>query len=288
MGIWMRGRKGFTLIELLVVIAIIAILAAILFPVFLTAKAAAAKTKCLNNAKQILGGIIMYEGDFGACMQGFSSDSTTWGDWYWMIDPYLKQTTVTVDASGQKNFNLRGVWFCPSMVRSTYTADIDAQQKKGQEIVSGLKRCYGYNTYYFGEQLSSNPATYKCHRQSEIFKSTTTIKILEIWAFSHYDQSTKGWGTAYCYPPIRKKTLCMPNKCWPPGWHSGRSTVGWCDGHVSSVALAPPFTPDTPALHTGNTIMQYSYRDDGNTTDDMNNPGAGHADPWFRLAAPKP
>ena len=46
-------RRGFTLIELLVVIAIIAILAAILFPVFLTAKAAAYRSQCASNVSQL-------------------------------------------------------------------------------------------------------------------------------------------------------------------------------------------------------------------------------------------
>jgi prepilin-type N-terminal cleavage/methylation domain-containing protein/prepilin-type processing-associated H-X9-DG protein len=57
-------KKGFTLIELLVVIAIIAILAAILFPVFAQAKSAAKKTADLSNVKQIGTGIIMYEADY--------------------------------------------------------------------------------------------------------------------------------------------------------------------------------------------------------------------------------
>ena len=57
-------RKAFTLIELLVVIAIIAILAAILFPVFAQAKAAAKKSAALSNAKQIGLGIIMYTADY--------------------------------------------------------------------------------------------------------------------------------------------------------------------------------------------------------------------------------
>lgn len=57
-------RRAFTLIELLVVIAIIAILAAILFPVFAQAKAAAKKTAQLNNHKQTNTGLALYESDF--------------------------------------------------------------------------------------------------------------------------------------------------------------------------------------------------------------------------------
>src|SRR5580658_9399195 len=59
-----KCRQGFTLIELLVVIAIIAILAAILFPVFAQARAAARKTMCLSNFKQIDMAMIMYCGDW--------------------------------------------------------------------------------------------------------------------------------------------------------------------------------------------------------------------------------
>ena len=58
-------RIGFTLIELLVVIAIIAILAAILFPVFARARAKAQQTSCLSNVKQIVLGMIMYCSDNG-------------------------------------------------------------------------------------------------------------------------------------------------------------------------------------------------------------------------------
>jgi prepilin-type N-terminal cleavage/methylation domain-containing protein len=56
--------RAFTLIELLVVIAIIAILAAILFPVFAQAKAAAKKTSCLSNVKQMATAAQLYLGDF--------------------------------------------------------------------------------------------------------------------------------------------------------------------------------------------------------------------------------
>src|SRR5687768_4270631 len=59
-----RRRPGFTLIELLVVIAIIAILAAILFPVFAQAREAARKTSCVSNLRQIGVGILMYSQDY--------------------------------------------------------------------------------------------------------------------------------------------------------------------------------------------------------------------------------
>ncbi len=85
-------RKGFTLIELLVVIAIIAILAAILFPVFAQAREKARATSCLSNEKQLGLGFIQYVQDND---EAFNTPvSTGSGAWVTAIYPYIKSTGV--------------------------------------------------------------------------------------------------------------------------------------------------------------------------------------------------
>ncbi len=72
------GRKGFTLIELLVVIAIIAILAAILFPVFSKARAKAQQTACLSNIKQVDLALLMYVSDWDSTFPTRSTMTACW------------------------------------------------------------------------------------------------------------------------------------------------------------------------------------------------------------------
>lgn len=74
----MNKRRGFTLIELLVVIAIIAILAAILFPVFAKAREKARQTACLNNVKQIGLAFMMYTQDWEDTFPQFLDWGNTW------------------------------------------------------------------------------------------------------------------------------------------------------------------------------------------------------------------
>lgn len=102
----MRNR-AFTLIELLVVIAIIAILAAILFPVFAQAKLAAKKASSLSNQKQITLSAIMYEGDVDdmlplnvqtyATFPYFADGTTPSYFWPHLILPYQKNLQIMVD-----------------------------------------------------------------------------------------------------------------------------------------------------------------------------------------------
>src|SRR5947209_4314734 len=94
----MKKRVGFTLIELLVVIAIIAILAAILFPVFAKAREAARKSSCLSNMNQQGKGIMMYTQDYDEKYPGVRGGNiqptNNCGTWRQVIQSYIKNTQV--------------------------------------------------------------------------------------------------------------------------------------------------------------------------------------------------
>lgn len=99
------SRRGFTLIELLVVIAIIAILAAILFPVFARARAKARQTQCLSNLKQLSLAMIAYASDYDQILpqwvdtanQGAKpSPEDACTTWDTAIMPYMKNQQILV------------------------------------------------------------------------------------------------------------------------------------------------------------------------------------------------
>ncbi len=100
------NRRAFTLIELLVVIAIIAILAAILFPVFAQAKAAAKKTQAISNFKQSGTAVAMYTGDYDGAFMLSNSGSIGGPGWGYgppdtvpgqQMAPYMKNTQINID-----------------------------------------------------------------------------------------------------------------------------------------------------------------------------------------------
>jgi prepilin-type N-terminal cleavage/methylation domain-containing protein/prepilin-type processing-associated H-X9-DG protein len=87
-------KRAFTLIELLVVIAIIAILAAILFPVFAQAKLAAKKTVDLSNVKQLMLGVVMYGNDYDDTYPFCWGWNSQWMPWHQQINPYVKNVQM--------------------------------------------------------------------------------------------------------------------------------------------------------------------------------------------------
>ncbi len=159
-------KKGFTLIELLVVIAIIAILAAILFPVFAQAREKARGTQCLSNVKQLGTAILMYASDwdesFPAVYQGAtdlaaagSLDYDAWWCHYanpWpgnatyrdymqkysfraIMTPYVKNGSMFIcpsDAQADKEFNCNNVKRINSyLIRSSIYKDSRRQPQNG-------------------------------------------------------------------------------------------------------------------------------------------------------------
>src|ERR1700709_633172 len=104
---YLSRRRGFTLIELLVVIAIIAILAAILFPVFAQAREKARAITCVSNQKQIGTAIMMYLQDYDETFPMDQFDlipndvnDVSYRTWQSVIYPYLKNGDTTTDAYG--------------------------------------------------------------------------------------------------------------------------------------------------------------------------------------------
>src|SRR5690554_5460678 len=100
-------KSAFTLIELLVVIAIIAILAAILFPVFARARESARRASCMSNLKQIGLGVMMYVQDYDEKYPMCFDTAPNKGDWGTFLTPYVKNTQV---------------YICPSSSISSYTS----------------------------------------------------------------------------------------------------------------------------------------------------------------------
>ena len=107
-------RRGFTLIELLVVIAIIAILAAILFPVFARAREKARQASCQSNLKQITLAMAMYAQDYDDSLPYTISGSMTGRLWsvFEAIEPYSKNQQIVIcpsDTDGSVDLRTLGL-----------------------------------------------------------------------------------------------------------------------------------------------------------------------------------
>jgi prepilin-type N-terminal cleavage/methylation domain-containing protein/prepilin-type processing-associated H-X9-DG protein len=229
-------RKGFTLIELLVVIAIIAILAAILFPVFAQAREKARMSSCTSNLKQIGMGIMQYVQDY---------DETYPCNWYvglwpsratgnlaykWMdaVQPYVKNEKV---------------FTCPSDsgIRRNYIFHRNLLATHNGTDQWGS---YATNVAYWNGNPGSPPS-------SDVNNTKVTLAMLArpadtIWAGDANGSFQVAWPDIGQQPAITPGTPRIlgftggGGRAFEGAWverHQQRLNVVWCDGHVSSTNL---------------------------------------------------
>jgi prepilin-type N-terminal cleavage/methylation domain-containing protein/prepilin-type processing-associated H-X9-DG protein len=185
-------KKGFTLIELLVVIAIIAILAAILFPVFAQAKAAAKKTSCLSNLKQQGLGALMYGGDNDDLLP----DVAVYGDqaetyiFAAKVNPYVKNRGIWKDSAD------------PYQVGSAQHAAVDMSQTLwgGVWMKAPDDPCVqaGVSKYPHGGGFSYQfPAS---NYYSDIYPPTDYMINPDLWGYVKDGCPTGGITNGYSHP----------------------------------------------------------------------------------------
>lgn len=211
-----RERRGFTLIELLVVIAIIAILAAILFPVFLRAKGNARRIACVSNARQLGLAISSYASDWSGHIPALADNGREGHFGYiWVfadsLIPYVKNA---------------GVYVCP--------ARTDEQQRMREGWVMKQQLSYGTNQY-----IGGNPATAKNPQNvepwtslaqmrrpskkilmSEIYNGEVTLRLYELYRCTQ----------RYYDAPINSL-------------HEGKPTWIFADGHAGSLTPRQTIEP---------------------------------------------
>jgi prepilin-type N-terminal cleavage/methylation domain-containing protein/prepilin-type processing-associated H-X9-DG protein len=223
-------RKGFTLIELLVVIAIIAILAAILFPVFAKAREKARQTSCLSNVKQFALGIMMYAQDYDETMPMSTTinatGARTLAD---VVMPYVKNSQIMI---------------CPS--DSTGSVDIGGIADGKGFPLTGVRRL----SYSINIGQAQTPGGVALFPDFVLFGAMgIPCSVCSLAQIGHPSQCPATWDGVWNYAMVSG----TPPQLSVPAFtrHNEGFNVGFCDGHAKwirnhSVDSLTGFASDNP------------------------------------------
>ncbi|MCW3099720.1 MAG: prepilin-type N-terminal cleavage/methylation domain [Chthonomonadaceae bacterium] len=246
-------RKGFTLIELLVVIAIIAILAAILFPVFAQAREKARAISCVSNLKQMGLSWSMYTQDYDETVIPYTigGGSTTAGfAWPYILQPYIKNYQV---------------FKCPDSTYAigyTYNANIarsDGYNLSGPRSLAGIQLPASSPIFIDGNgisgpQASNNPPAgttwaYPYNQATAFFINGTNFaggRILNDLSAGNNAFAWSGW-------TANNPSAAQGTSGNNPGGiaatrHSGGANYAFTDGHAKFQRAPDLNNPGNPAL----------------------------------------
>ena len=209
-------KRGFTLIELLVVIAIIAILAAILFPVFARARENARRASCSSNLKQIGLGLMQYTQDFDETMPGHNMQNRTL--WMDVVQPYVKSSQLFV---------------CPSHSGGRYTpttAGVDRPAPGGDGSYGG--NVTGWNNGYPTPSFSI-PDQGVFVNLSQMEAPSTTVMATD--AAGAFEIGSDDGNLTGISGPIGQRTMLQNGQMRER--HLETINVLYNDGHVKAVKL---------------------------------------------------
>jgi prepilin-type N-terminal cleavage/methylation domain-containing protein/prepilin-type processing-associated H-X9-DG protein len=231
-----ESRSGFTLVELLVVIAIIAVLAAILFPVFAQVREKARQTMCLSNTRQMASSLMMYAQDYDEIFPPVLSIQP--GETYfyqisWMnrLQPYVRNIGLFLcPSSNHRNTDwrtsadlLQNYAYSPSRTVTGFEA-LTLETVFGKALWEGLGGFYGTQRVGFYSRVATS------HGLANIARPSETAAIVDHdyfdWAF-HQSQIK--------YPEPRHITEAPfrgPNGEVVP---SGLVNTVFCDGHAKAM-----------------------------------------------------